>query len=548
MQRQHVGIFGLGIAAALAGCGGDAPSLADGEAVPNGKGTIALAQGWSADTLEASWFATFGSRLVPYDWMRHLEQAGSTTPFVDDAAMTRLGFLVQSASDHNPGGFPVGFAKVDDSKGRAWVGLGCGACHTGEVHYQGTRLRIAGGQGLIDFTAFERALLDALSATAADTAKFGRFADRLGATGNARTDLQNELVALTQKLDARHRINRTDVPYGHGRLDAFGQIFNAVAVDGLGLADNRRAPDAPVSYPVLWSASHLDLVQWNGSAPNAGPGPLFQNVTTAIAVYGRIDLSKDTVRGYRSTVDFDQLGTIQDQFYQLQSPRWPADVFGAIDAERAARGEALYAQQCVACHAVSDRDDPKRKLKATLVKASEIGTDPRMVSNFLDGTVQTGMLEGRKQNVLAGAAFGKTARSIDVVIHATIGVVLRHPVAAVRDTVEGYHSVIKAAIDQHPDYYKARPLDGIWASAPYLHNGSVPSLAALLQPPAERPAQFHVGGREFDPQNVGLDTSAGEGRSLLDTTLTGNSNAGHVHGTTLAAEQKLDLIEYLKTL
>src|SRR5690606_37899411 len=96
--------------------------------------------------------------------------------------------------------------------------------------------------------------------------------------------LRDEVRALADSLDARHRMNASPVPYGHCRLDAFGQIFNAIAVQFLGVPDNRRIADAPVSFPVLWDAPHLDLVQWNGSAPNAGPGPLLQNVTTALAV------------------------------------------------------------------------------------------------------------------------------------------------------------------------------------------------------------------------------------------------------------------------
>ena len=94
--------------------------------------------------------------------------------------------------------------------------------------------------------------------------------------------------------------------------------------------------------------------------------------------------------------------------------------------------------------------------------------------------------------------------------------------------------------------YKARPLNGIWATAPYLHNGSVPNLWALLQPVAQRPARFFVGSREFDPVRVGQVSE--QGPSLLDTSLPGNSNRGHLAGTTLPEADKRALLEYLKTL
>jgi hypothetical protein len=99
--------------------------------------------------------------------------------------------------------------------------------------------------------------------------------------------------------------------------------------------------------------------------------------------------------------------------------------------------------------------------------------------------------------------------------------------------------------------YKARPLNGVWASAPYLHNGSVPNLAQLLLPAAERVKQFHVGSREFDPQHVGFDSQEAPGTFLFDVSLPGNSNAGHegpMYGTDLADAEREDLVEYLKKL
>jgi hypothetical protein len=104
--------------------------------------------------------------------------------------------------------------------------------------------------------------------------------------------------------------------------------------------------------------------------------------------------------------------------------------------------------------------------------------------------------------------------------------------------------------------YKARPLNGIWATGPYLHNGSVPTRYDLLLPKKHegdaqggeyRPDQFQVGSREFDPEKVGLRSSNYAGFTL-DTRRRGNSNAGHNYGTGLDKEQRLDLLEFLKTL
>jgi hypothetical protein len=75
--------------------------------------------------------------------------------------------------------------------------------------------------------------------------------------------------------------------------------------------------------------------------------------------------------------------------------------------------------------------------------------------------------------------------------------------------------------------YKARPLGGIWATPPYFHNGSVPSLYQVLLPADCRDATFPLATRRFDPTHVGYETGAHSGASVMDTSLPGNSNAGH---------------------
>jgi hypothetical protein len=96
--------------------------------------------------------------------------------------------------------------------------------------------------------------------------------------------------------------------------------------------------------------------------------------------------------------------------------------------------------------------------------------------------------------------------------------------------------------------YYARDLAGIWATAPYLHNGSVANLVELLTPPAQRAKQFYVGSNVFDPARIGFSTEPTPVATLLDTAVPGNSNAGHAYGTELSAAEKERLIEYIKTL
>jgi hypothetical protein len=119
--------------------------------------------------------------------------------------------------------------------------------------------------------------------------------------------------------------------------------------------------------------------------------------------------------------------------------------------------------------------------------------------------------------------------------------------------------------------YKPRPLEGVWATPPFLHNGSVPTLYDLLSPVEERPTTFYLGTREFDPLKVGYVTKPafpGAGGFWFDTTKEGNRNIGHefrkgyvpfddekpaeaqyqggVIGPEFTPQQRKDLVEYLK--
>ena len=91
----------------------------------------------------------------------------------------------------------------------------------------------------------------------------------------------------------------------------------------------------------------------------------------------------------------------------------------------------------------------------------------------------------------------------------------------------------------------------MWLRAPYLHNGSVPSLAELLEPPDRRRASFYRGYDVYDPVRVGFVSdgdAARNGGTLYDTGRPGNSKAGHLYGIQLSVADKHALIEFLKTL
>jgi hypothetical protein len=198
------------------------------------------------------------------------------------------------------------------------------------------------------------------------------------------------------------------------------------------------------------------------------------------------------------TVDHASLQRIHDWIWTLPPPRYPF----AIDPARSARGKAIFDQQCAGCHSFGGNKT------GTVEPLASVNTDPFRLNSYT---------------------------YIFCVNQANL-----YPESQYRFT----HF-------QKTDGYANQPLDGVWARAPYLHNGSVPTLADLLEDPADRPKRFARGYDVYDQQKVGFvsDTAAARATgSLYDTTIPGNGNGGHLWGTALPADQKRDLAEFMKTL
>jgi len=585
----------LPLALLLSACAGPPAPMPSGTPVPDAAGplkVVSLDQGWDEQTQLAFWFSTQGSRIVPYRWFLALEQADSTAPFRSDANIERFGYLPARPGPGrwNPDGLPVGFTQTAEQAGQAWMGLSCAACHTTQLNIKGVGLRIDGGPAMADFNLFFGELVAALAATRDDPAKFARFARRVlgDAAGPAQQQALREALAM-QLADSSVRLalNKPGNPPGHARLDAFGNIFNEVLVVALNEPANARPPDAPVSYPFLWDTPQHDVVQWNGSAPNGpfGLGELTRNVGEVLGVFGGLrvsDCGKDSC-SYPNNVDIRQLGELEGWVRSLWSPQWSAQYLGPLDDAMRQRGRQIYQAQCLGCHASIERTDPFRRITAQM---RDVGSDPAMATAAAMRVAKTGPLQGtlalptlQRYGAEAGGGPLTVQGAVGVLLgdkDATLAALLSQFDAQLRDELRGGASVASMAADaRRPSaqmlaqalgggsgahaanraaapvpapnaIYKARPLNGIWATAPYLHNGSVPTLWELLQPPAQRMRSFQVGSREFDAQRVGFDTQQGPYR--FDTTLPGNGNGGHAYGTALSESQKRDLLEYLKSL
>ena len=194
-----------------------------------------------------------------------------------------------------------------------------------------------------------------------------------------------------------------------------------------------------------------------------------------------------------------------------------------------------------------------------------IKTDPRTARNIVGRIGRTGYLEGRREGVLFGDDFDAEAPVLDIVTNVVLGMLLqRAGDLIITDLIAFFEGrgLTHGAQEKKGNYdkseprlaYKGRSLSGVWATAPFLHNGSVPSLSQLLKKPEDRMKTFFVGSRKFDPEEVGLQYKTASPISFEFRThddegkpIPGNSNAGHEHGTGLKDGQKRDLIEYMKT-
>ncbi|HYH97936.1 di-heme-cytochrome C peroxidase [Hyalangium sp.] len=532
---------------------------------------IELEQGWTDDTQQAFYNTPQGAEILPYSWILALEQKDSEKAFLDPANIERFRYLPRKKTDSNPDGLPVGWTKGSDATGKVWLGLTCAACHTGQVEYtnpqtqQKIGIRVDGAPTLADFNTMNLELVAAMKATLTDEAKFDRFAKAVmkdGDSPNARSGLRGDLQAQTAMLNARNEINKAHIEYGFARIDAIGFIFNQTMSTLPGIPENAKPSDAPASYPFLWGTDQSDVVQWTGFAANSsGAGTLVRNGGEVIGVYGKVALTEATE--YESSFMIDNLGKLENWVRELNSPAWPELVFPAIDRAKAAQGEKLYADACAQCHQVIARDVAiKTAYVAAITPVEELGTDPTELANMNERKYKAGIYNGKKVGSIAGPVIGGPQNNglttgLNPLVNAVVGSLLKHKLEAVKAFADEYATRTSSAPTSAPGY-KGRPLNGIWATAPYLHNGSVPNLYELLLPAAQRSKTFTLGSRAYDPVRVGyaLDQpKAAEDYTpfTFDVSPKGNWNTGHEYlmtqeGVPFTEEQRWQIVEYMKTL
>lgn len=597
-------------------------------------------QNWTPDDWQWFYHASQGGAfgiVLPYEWLMALEQPRlhplvfkAVPRFMEKDYISRFGFLpndvtrydpdnlsikwavdtartaVYHDAANNPDKLPVGFVKTGNfpnpitARSEDVIGFTCAACHTGQLNHNGVGIRIEGGPALTNLTKFEKAIGLSLAMTTLFPFRFNRFANTVlpeDHTASDRDRLKTALKSTFRKGKAYKELIEKENIYpteeGFGRLDALGRIGNFVFGSEID-KKNYVESNAPVNYPHIWDTPWFDWVQYNGSIKQ----PLVRNAGEAMGVFAKVNFDPhDTTTLFSSTINFtnlyemEQLIRGETALSGLQSPKWPEDVFGEIDREKAKLGKDLYIEHCQYCHMPpkdeSDRllfgygednwTEPdslgNRYLNLKMVNLYTVGTDPNTAVNFAQRIVQLGNLGEMardKDTVWAPKGVGGITTAgvaLPFLVDKTIEKGLNDlgVTGEARARMRGY----RPNEIQAPMAYMARPLNGVWATAPFLHNGAVPNLYQLLSPLAERDKKFYLGSKEFDPKHVGLSTEKVKGGFEFDTSHPGNSNKGHqfeyegdiidpntfewwalpkgVIGPKLTEDERWAIIEFLKT-
>ncbi|MEE4187188.1 MAG: di-heme-cytochrome C peroxidase [Roseobacter sp.] len=515
-------------------------------------------QGWD-DTLRNLFYHTpQGSHMMPADIFAALEQPGGGGRFGDPEYLANFGFIATDGpSELNPEGYPIGFAVQRDVN---QVGLTCAACHTAEVEVNGERIRIDGAPAYLDFDSFYQTLAGTVSTTLVSPALFARFAANFGATDpEAQEALQKRLAAFNIRLTADAVVRRPALASGFGRVDALTQIVNALAVTDQSAPQNLFPVAAPTSYPPLWLTPDLEFVQWVPIAAS----PIVRNGGQVLGVFGHSNMQPDAgADAFASSMLLLELQELEEWLKDLKPPQWDETRMGPIDIELRDRGAEIFKANCAGCHNMAPykRTDPAvNYFGETFIEIGrtdfrKVGTDPTYVLNLLTRQVETNattaQIVGGEPVVSGPLFFGAT-------VQANVGRAIQEAglttdeifaLNGMRYTKGLDNQPVPYAPQMPPSYLKASPLAGVWATGPYLHNGSVPTIYELLSPVEDRRAVFWTGGRTLDLRRLGYDSGDALGRFRFDTSLAGNGNGGHEFPANgLSHNDRMAVIEYLKS-
>jgi hypothetical protein len=285
-------------------------------------------------------------------------------------------------------------------------------------------------------------------------------------------------------------------------IESFALAFRNRDMDLIPFPANfQRFPEAMAGAPAWWNVKYKTHIFADGVIP-LNPR-FFATVTAGPLASGAAFRAQEP-----------KLDEIFELIRSSQPPRFP----GAIDPQLAGRGRTVFENTCAKCHGSYDDAGELVNYPNRIIPLDRVGTDPARVNP---------------------PGF---SRALEFYVNSWIG-------------------ETNAVEPRAPEGYLAPPLRGIWATAPYLHNGSVPTLTALLNS-QERPTLWKVSADSgaYDLDRVGLvfevlpsapadlSVDASEASRVYDSRKNGRGNQGHTFPDRLTPEEKRQVLEYLKTL
>jgi mono/diheme cytochrome c family protein len=426
----------------------------------------------------------------------------------DNGGWASLGLPIEDGAE-----LPVGFSKV--TVGIERVGINCAFCHTatwreaaappedpkgtpGPEEKVKTHIVPGGPSAQFNVQGYQDFLWKCAEDTRFNSRNIMAQIDRITKLSFIdRMLYKYVIISATRKalLKQKEQFSWTGQRprWLHGRVDPFNGVKYAVLKvpmdDTIGNSD----------MPAVWNQKARGpsgfARHWDGLNPDLKEVVISSSIGDGSTLKW---LDKDLAKWDGQGENRSSLRRIYDWLMEAPVPPYPFPYDKAV----AEKGKAIFTAQCADCHAFGG------KKTGTIIPAEEVGTDTHRLAMWTAESVTN-------YNNLAAAYPWKM------------------------------NSFVKN------NGYAAVPLDGVWLRGPYLHNGSVPTLADLLKPAAERPKTFYRGYNVIDKAGVGFDSTSEQAKhygSLVDTSVPGNGNGGHLWGVNLPEDQKKALVEYMKSL
>jgi hypothetical protein len=456
---------------------------------------------WSSDDMKFFLHGSLGTEVIPE---KVLDAFRATYPEM----FSDFGLIPDARSE-----FPVGFSRreVPHLAGLPSLGINCASCHVTEIQSRdGQRVRVLGTTSHFDAEAFFGAVIVATFRTAAEPVSMETFLAHYFHVDVGVIEKQRSQIAAALKEPlaggllavAAEELRGDDLGQtARAMLKLFHNMRFALHVpdqpppasppNGPGRNDPWRilsysllgivTKPAPIKFGVVWNEDKRTWVHVDGNTQS----PIVRNLAASLGLGA-------PMIGHTGIVDFAVVERQTKLSQQIRPPKYP----WAIDRAAAKRGTKTYRQNCAGCH-----DGP-----ANDARLYPVDTDPNRAEIFTPEIAER---------------FNQFFTEL---------------------RISGYVPPEKPL--RSTQRYWAPDLAGVWARAPYLHNGSVRTMQELLAAADNRETRWHRGTRLYDAEAMGYGD---QGAYVLDTTGPGNSNRGHEYGVQLSAAQKHDLIEFLKT-